>query len=64
MPASEVYAPAENTNDFTRGVFNARYGDDGYWYVFERDGVDGVHGEFHQIKSVPCDMPFACRPYV
>ena len=64
VPASEVYDPAENSNDFTKGVFNSRYGDDGFWYVYEKDGVDGVHGEWHQLKAVPCNMPFACQAYV
>ena len=64
VPASEVYDPAENTNDFTRGVFGARYGDDGFWYVYEQDGEDGVHAEFHQLKAVPCDMPEYCLDYM
>ena len=64
MPASEVYDPAENTNDFTRGVFGSRYGDDGFWYVYEQDGEDGVHAEFHQLKAVPCDMPEYCMDYI
>ena len=60
---SEIYDPAENTNDFTKGVFSSRYGDDGFWYVYEKDGVDGVHGEFHQLKAVPCDKPEVCKQY-
>ena len=64
VAASEVYDPAENVGDFTKGVFNSRYGDDGFWYVYEKDGTDGVHGEWHQLKALPCSMPVACRPYV
>jgi hypothetical protein len=57
--ASEVYDPAENVNDFTKGVFDSAYGDDGFWYVFEKDGVDGIHGEWHQLKAVPCSaLPY------
>ena len=55
-----MYDPAENTNDFTRGVFDAVYGDDGSWYVYERDGVDGVHAEFHQLQLVPCELKDIC----
>ena len=58
--ATDVYDPAENRNDFTAGVFNAVYGDDGSWYVYERDGVDGVHAEFHQIQLVPCELKDIC----
>lgn len=59
VPASEVYDPAENTQDFTKGVFDSVYGDDGFWYVYEKDGVDGIHGEWHQLKGVPCSkLPY------
>ena len=61
--ASQIYDPAENTGDFTRGVLSSRYGDDGFWYLYEKDGVDGVHGEYHQLKAVPCDMPAICKAY-
>lgn len=60
---SVIYDPAENVQDFTKGVLDARYGDDGFWYVYEKDGVDGAHGEFHQLKVVPCDMPAICKNY-
>ena len=46
------FDPAESSNDFTKGVFGATYGKDGYWYVYEKDGTDGQHGEVHQIKVV------------
>jgi hypothetical protein len=62
VPASVVYDPAVNTNDFTRGVFQAAYGDDGFWYVYERDGADGVHGIWHQLKAVPCSQ-LGCPNY-
>ena len=63
VPASEIYDPAENTNDFTKGVFASRYGDDGFWYVYEKDGTDGEHGEFHQLKAVKCGTPDFCLDY-
>jgi len=57
---SDVYDPAANEDDFTKGVISAVYGDDGYWYVYEKDGEDGVHGLFHQIQLVPCDLKDIC----
>ena len=62
--ASEVYDPAENSNDFTKGVLGSRYGDDGFWYVYEQDGADGIHAEFHQLMAVPCDMPAYCTDFI
>lgn len=49
---SDVFNPAENTNDFTKGIFDCKYGNDGSWYIFEKDGVDGQHAEMHQIRVV------------
>jgi hypothetical protein len=60
VQASEVYDPAENQNDFTRGVLDSRYGDDGFWYLYELDGESGTAGEFHQLKAVPCGLPDSC----
>ena len=60
VAVSDVYDPAANEDDFTKGVISAVYGDDGYWYVYEKDGEDGVHGLFHQIQLVPCDLKDIC----
>ena len=63
VAASVIYDPAENVQDFTKGVLSSRYGDDGFWYVYEKDGADGAHGEFHQLKMVDCNKPAICKNY-
>ena len=60
IPIAPTYDPAENTGDFTKGVFRSIYGNDGFWYVYEKDGADGVHGLFYQIKLIPCGAPLEC----
>jgi len=60
VPVAPTYDPAANTGDFTKGVFSAVFGNDGFWYVYEKDGEDGVHGLFSQIKLIPCGTPLEC----
>jgi len=47
---AENYDPTVAVDDFTKGMYDTQYGDNGYWIAYERDGIDGVHGIWHALK--------------
>ena len=49
---AEVYDPTVAQNDFTKGMYDTKYADNGYWITYERDGIDGVHGIWHALRLV------------
>lgn len=57
---TDRYDPTVASLDFTKGVFSGVYGDDGYWYLLEKDGDDGAHSIFHQIQLVDCALKDIC----
>ena len=47
-----TYDPTVAQDDFTKGMYDTKYADNGYWIAYERDGIDGVHGIWHALQLV------------
>ena len=54
VPVTTAYdVNPDHSNDFTTGIFGAVYGNDGHWYVREKEAQTGLTSEFHSIQLVP-----------